>query len=153
MLLVAWVLRGTTLKPMQILSIPDTQFLKPTVIATRKAPRGLENHTKPLKTHAYSSNYCSQGGAERTNERALLSLSRPSEEEALVSHALAQLRLARSHARHETKTKTKRSRSPDSGLVAYSLPQTSDIYIYIYITQHMLIRVRGYIGDYIVISI
>ena len=36
---------------------------------------------------------------------------RPSEEN-IVVHAPAQLRLARSHARHETKTKTKRSRSP-----------------------------------------
>merc|ERR1711965_771153 len=41
---------------------------------------------------------------------------RPAQEEHSAPRTHSQLRLARSHATHETKTKTKRSRSPGSGL-------------------------------------
>ena len=66
---------------------------------------------KSIKTHAYSSNYCSKRSRERT---WILAPGRPSDKDNVL-HAPAQLRLARTHGTHETKTKTKRSRSPGYG--------------------------------------
>ena len=65
---------------------------------------------KAINSRALCANPC-QKAPENT---ALLAPARPSEEE-IVLHAPTQLRLARSHARHETKTKTKRSRFPGLG--------------------------------------
>ena len=48
------------------------------------------------------------------NNTWILAAGRPSDKDNVL-HAPAQLRLARSHARHETKTKTRRSRSPGYG--------------------------------------
>ena len=70
---------------------------------------------------------------EEETELRTTSRSQPQRRESTHTHALAQLRLARSHATHD-----ERNDFPVRGFSSSHSLQTSDIYIYIYI--HMCVH-------------
>ena len=109
-MLYTWVLRWDLLKPMQILTHPNTRLLKPIRCTTKykqKPNQSIQKLLKPMRL-------CTKDHRQEDRNTWILAPGRPSDKDNVL-HAPAQLRLARSHARHETKTKTKRSRSPGYG--------------------------------------
>ena len=144
LLLFAWVLRGVEylllpftsvlrwylLKPMRIRADPYTQFLKSMQIATKETPRGTQNGSKVLKTHAYSSKHCSQSAAEPEDNS---DFGGPARGGSLRPRTPAQLRLARSHARTNRNRSRNRNRLPGLGGTHSTHSPKPPIYIYIYI--------------------
>jgi len=84
------------------------------LFAMYREPRVLQCRSKAIKTHAPVHKRLPTRAPDNNTRTWILAPGRPSDKDNVL-HAPAQLRLARSHARHETKTKTKRSRSPGYG--------------------------------------
>ena len=110
MLLFAWVLRGYPLKPMQIQAGLQNNSLKPIQNASTNGARAIEYRSKAVKTHMPAHKRLTPRVAER--KHMWIPAPGSTSDKNNAPHAPAQLRLARSHGTHETKTKTKRSRSP-----------------------------------------
>ena len=87
------------------------QFLKTHVNNSKKQPKDQQKHQKPLKPMQITAKTVRK--AARNNTR-ILSPGRLSDKN-ITRHAPTQLRLARTHGTHETKTKTKQSDLPVMG--------------------------------------
>ena len=109
-LLFVRLLKHTSLKPMHCHSSSITQTLKPIRFTTTKTAQALKKHVQVVKTHAYSSNYCSQ---PQTRSSATPLRSAPALRRH-VSHTHTQLRLAR-HARTNRSRSRNRNRFPGPG--------------------------------------
>ena len=95
------------------MTIHRNHILKPTRLPSKNTKR-QNKPTKRSRKSLKPTRLSTESSEKRKgNEHGTLTLEAQREEH--HSHTLAQLRLARSHARHETKTKTKRSRSPGCG--------------------------------------
>ena len=109
-MLFAWVFRWYLLKPMQIQANPDTNLLKPMQIAAKNKLKTSIIGQKCLKPMCIAANIAHN----RPHERKTTCNSKAQREESRLSHALAQLRLARTHdthVTHDTKRKRRRIRN------------------------------------------